>query len=398
MKFKRMRLLIVSLFLLQALTACNLSLARSTPTPTLTPTETPSPTPTGTSTPTPTATPTITLTPTPTNTPTPLLLVSEATPVPEVLATFSLTNSLQVSALAEWKIGSVTDIAWSPDSQQISAASFDQVTIFDPQTRSELKRLAPAGGVLSLAYSPDGSLLAAGNQLGSETEGYQGNINFWYTPAWAPWRSFNDYTRAVTDVGFSQDNRLFMAALTNTDEDDNSVTIWDTSAWQITQTIKTGSVLASVFSPNGRLVATTPDRYAIKIWQTRTGLLQRTIFTSFTGAVSQIAFSPDGRTLAAGSYDGALRVWDTETGTLLIDANTGSVIDSLAYSPDGKLLASGGGYEHTAIQLWDASNGALLRRLEGHPSAVVSLAFSPDNQLLASGSYDGTLRLWGLRP
>jgi WD40 repeat protein len=315
-----------------------------------------------------------------------------------MLATFSLTNSLQVSALAEWKIGSVTDIAWSPDSQQLSAASFDQIAVFDPPTRSELKRLAPAGGVLSLAYSPDGSLLAAGNQLGSETEGYQGNINFWYTPAWATWRSFNDATRAVTDVGFSQDNRLFMAALTNTDADDNRVTIWDTSAWQITQTIKTGSVLASVFSPNGRLVATTPDRYAIKIWQTRTGFLQRTIFTSFTGAVSQIAFAPDGRTLAAGSYDGALRVWDTETGALLIDANTGSVIDSLAYSPDGKLLASGGGYEHTAIQLWDASNGALLRRLEGHPSAVVSLAFSPDNQLLASGSYDGTLRLWGLRP
>jgi WD40 repeat protein len=320
------------------------------------------------------------------------------TPLPEILSTVSVTNSLQVSALAEWKIGAVTDLAWSPDSRQLSAASFNEVIVFDPQARTELKRLEPSGGALSLAYSPSSSLLAAGTQMGNEDEGFSGSVDIWYVPNWEPWRIINDYTRAVTSIDFSQDGLLFMAAFTNPDENDNSVAIWDTRTWEITQTLKTGSVSEIALAPDGKRVATTPDRYAVKIWQTKTGLLQRTVHTSFTGAVSQIAFSPDGKTFAAGSYDGAIRVWDVDTGALQLEMNTGGVVDSLAYSPDGRVLASGGGYQSTVIQLWDITSGALLRTLDGHPSAVVSLAFSPDGQLLASGSYDGTLRLWGLRP
>jgi WD40 repeat protein len=272
------------------------------------------------------------------------------------------------------------------------------VTVYNPLERSEIEHLEPSGGVLSLAYSPGNSLLAAGSQLGNEAEGYDGKVDIWYVPNWEPWRIISDSGRAVTSVDFSRDGMLFMAAFTNPDENDNSVAIWDTSAWVITQTLKTGSVSEIAFSPNGKLVGATPDRYAINIWQTRTGFLQRSIPTSFTGAVSQIAFSPDGKTIAAGSYDGSVRIWGLDTGALLLEMNTGSVVDSLAFSPDGKMLASGGGYQNTAIQVWDTTNGVLLRKLEGHPSSVVSLAFSPDNQLLASGSYDGTLRLWGLRP
>jgi len=398
MKFNLPRILITAVLIITSLAACSLPSPRATPTPTLEPTPTQTPAPTHTSTPTPTATPTITLTPTLTLTPTPLLLVGENTPLPEVLSTLSLTNSVQTSALAEWKIGALTDLAWSPDSQQLSAASFDEVTVFNAQARTELKRLEPSGGVLSLAYSPSGSLLAAGNQLGSEAEGYSGNIDIWYVPNWEPWRVINDYTRAITSIDFSQDGMLFMAAFTNPDENDNSLAIWDTRTWEITQTLKTGSVLEIALSPDGKLVASTPDRYAVNIWQTKTGVLRRTIHTSFTGAVSQIVFSPDGKTIAAGSYDGTARIWDVETGALLHDINTGSVVDSLAYSPDGTILASGGGYQNSAVQLWDTASGALLRLLEGHPNAVVSLAFSPDSRLLASGSYDGTLRLWGLRP
>ena len=123
-----------------------------------------------------------------------------------------------------------------------------------------------------------------------------------------------------------------------------------------------------------------------------------TLPTSFTGAVNCLAFAPDGRRLAAGHYDGSIRLWDVIAGTLLEEMQTEGVVESLAFSPDGSVLATGSGYSDHAIRLWDAQTGELLRVLEGHPGAVDNLAFSKLGDFLASGSYDGTLRLWGIRP
>jgi len=157
-------------------------------------------------------------------------------------------------------------------------------------------------------------------------------------------------------------------------------------------------VLDIAFSPDARLVAATPDRYAVRIWQLRDAKLLHRLFTSFSGSVNSLAFSPNGATLATGHYDGIIQIWDVSKGQVIQKFPAEGVVESLAFSPDGTILASGQSYTDNAVLLWEAGTGQLLRTLEGHEHAVDILAFSPDGSMLASGSYDGSLRLWGVRP
>ena len=125
------------------------------------------------------------------------------------------------------------------------------------------------------------------------------------------------------------------------------------------------------------------------------GSLLYTFYTSFTGAVNCLAFSPDGAYLAT---DGAIRLWELDQGTLIKTLNTNGVVESIGFSPDSQILAVGTSYTQHLIELWSVSDGALLRTLEGHQNGVDQLAFSNLGNLIASASYDGEVRLWGIRP
>lgn len=104
-------------------------------------------------------------------------------------------------------------------------------------------------------------------------------------------------------------------------------------------------------------------------------------------------FSHNGQLLASGSEDNTIKLWDSTTGTLqrTLSGHSDSIY-SVAFSPDGQLLASGSG--DNTIRLWDPSTGTLQQTLEGHSNWIAALAFSRDGRLLASGSNDCTIRLW----
>jgi len=393
--------LFASLLLLASLSACARLPWQPAPIPTARPRPTQPPTPTHTATlaPTPTATFTLTPTPTPTSTPTPLLLAYEGTPLPAELTPLAPENASWVSGLAEWRLPALTDFAWLPDTQILAVSEPDGIHFFDLRMRRNLRSLYPqVGGIVDLAISPDGTWLVAGSRLGSEAEGYVSSLELWLGPNWRPMGVLYNAPRGLASMSFSAEGRHFAAAFASPVLERNSVEIWNTLTWVITDSLKTGPVLDIAFAPSSGLLALSPDRYAIRVWDFDGQEWLYSFPTSFSGAVTQLAFSPDGLSLASAHYDGMLRLWDVRSGGLVWEAQAAEVLQSLAFSPDGSLIATGGAFQNSLVRLWDAATGELLRSLEGHLNGVERLAFAPDGRLLVSGSYDGTLRVWGIRP
>lgn len=389
---------IVLLIAVISLTACSLPTPTPDIIPPVLPTSTPTQFPTPTATPSPSPTATITLTPSPTFTPTALFLALPGTDLPAELPPIWYGNANQVSALAEFHQDTVRDLAWEPAGNTLAVAGSAGINLYDVDSRTQTEFLSSEKDLVSIAFEPNRNWLAASFSTQEIGGGYTGGYQLWSLPAYMDLGPFLRENQAVGDLEFSYNGQFLAVGFTGSQEDQNRVTIWNTNTWEISRTLTTGLIQSIAYAPDTNLLATSPDRYAVKIWQIQNGRVLHTIYTSFTGAVNCLTFSPDGTALATGHYDGHIRIWDTTTADLLHDIDTGSVVESLAFNPDGTILASGGSYQDSLLILWDMESAQSLRVLEGHSNSIDSLLFSPNGQMLASGSYDGTVRLWGIRP
>jgi WD40 repeat protein len=63
------------------------------------------------------------------------------------------------------------------------------------------------------------------------------------------------------------------------------------------------------------------------------------------------------------------------------------------FSPDGKLLATTAG-QSRLVWLWDATNGALVRKLSGHEFPARAVAFSPDGKHVAAMQAGPHIHIW----
>ncbi len=369
------------------------------PTETATATVTLTNTPTASMTPFPTNTSTPTFTPTTTFTPTPPLLVLDETPLPELARPISVLNAQYVSGLAQWKVPAVTDLAFSPDGLLLAISDNEKIYLFDVYSRKLIRTLHPdKPGIVDIEFSPDGLWLVSGSRQGSEETGYRSALELWYGSDYTPLGLLYGSLQGLSSMTFSPSGERLFVANASPIYNENFIDFWDTNGWIQTGLLETGTVLGIGISLDGSLLASTPDRYAIRIWDLEDSIWLYTIYTSFTGAVNKIAFSPTQLNLATGHYDGGIRIWEMESGELIQAMNSDGVVESLAYNPDGRLLASGNSFENGHIRLWDEQTGEQLRELVGHDNGVSNMAFSPDGNLLVSGSYDGIIRVWGIRP
>src|SRR5205085_4144599 len=200
--------------------------------------------------------------------------------------------------------GKLYAVAISPDGNTIAAGGFTSVDglhecvyLFDRKSGKLVRRLTGLpNGVADLAFSPDGTLLAA-------TLGRMNGVRVWRTSGWAEVGRDTDYDDSSYGAAFDRAGRLVTSC------DDGIIRLYDRAM----------RLLAIQPAPGGK-------------------------------RPFAVSFSSDGQKIAVG-YDDSTRVdvLSGETLACLYSANTTDInngnMGNVAWSMDGTMLYAGGKYD-----------------------------------------------------
>ena len=328
--------------------------------------------------------------------------------------------------------GVVEDVAWAPDSRTIATGGSDgTVRVWQLERRSArvavtLRAQEMAGGILCVAFSPDGTHLLASAHDGAALKIWDVSRTGQGERGTFPGVGF------LGDVDFMPDGGRLVAARPNGAAAGGRVSIWD---------LETGEAVAAVgppvrehwfdlsadgasiaiygpdsvtawstetrdeifeadvhnaefdWSPTGALLVTAPIASATARIFDRSGHEVAALDGGSSFEIQAARFSPDGRLIATIGSDasgGKISIWDWQRARVLrtMAANGFDVV----FDPAASRVVTAGGEGSPAI--WDVASGRRLVVLTGHAGPVFGVAFSPDGARVATGGVDGTVRLF----
>jgi WD40 repeat protein len=305
--------------------------------------------------------------------------------------------------------GAPASMAFSPDGKTLAIGEAAGVELYDAATGSQIGDTLTGSGVpkvftedldgMPVAFSPDGKTVAA-------AEGSA--VIIWNTATQKVTDSYVDgpAPAAIDSLAFSPDGKLLA---TGSDCPTLGASADCGQLWNAATGATVGSPLAIArpsdligpplrtlvaFAPDGKTLATAAGG-VVQRWSVATQRPAGPAFPPLPATVTALTFSPDGGTLVTGDQSGAVRLWNVATArqsgaSLSAD---GAGVNSAAFSPSGSLIAEGD--DNGLIRVWDvATRRPVGGALSGGTKPVSAVAFSPDGATLAGADADATVSLW----
>jgi RNA polymerase sigma factor (sigma-70 family) len=330
---------------------------------------------------------------------------------------------------------SAFSLGFSPDGTKIATGGRDRIVISDLATGNELGRCeAKMGGVLDLAFTPDGKTLVSGTEdakarvwdvvTGKErhvldSRGWIGRslalspdgatvamgtvysvIRIWDVATGK--EKFNEpsgHDAPVRALAFSPDGRLLM-----TGGENQQIQVWDAATNRHLRQFTGASIQQLSFSSNGKqFVSVGQWSKEVLIRDVERGKTLHSLAPPGADRVAAATFAPDGTVISVAWQrivpgrpygESTLHTWDAATGKILRELRLPVLLPNcLALTPDGRWAAVGGSSEES-LWLCDLSRQRTRMPHQGKWIGIVSAAFSTDGRVLATGGYDLQVRLW----
>ena len=281
----------------------------------------------------------------------------------------------------------VRSLAFSPEGRMLAAAGGP------PQRGGEIKIWDVSSVVADVApgFRPASAALKGGaTTAGAALPTMSGQVPGGATLL----KTLLGHKDCIYSVAWSPDGKLLASG-----SYDKMVKLWDADTGQEVKNLQDhiDAVFAVAFSPDGKHLASGSQDRSVKIWDTASGQRLYTLSDASDGLTS-IAYSPSGSQIAAAGYDKTIYVWQVgdSDGRLLrsLIADEDSIL-ALAWTPDGRTLITSS--SDGSIRFRDAATLDPVGVIAHQPDWVEALSISPDGTRLAAGRYNGTVSLFDVK-